>query len=122
MLHAVSTTIVTDSGGDATVYLGTNIRGKLHAIIYTPGTIATGGDLVITTETRGIPILTVTNAGTSKLFHYPRAPGSTVAAAAAITDSAELIPILDERIKVVVAQGGATKTGSIEAIYETLQP
>jgi len=119
MLHKASTAIETDSGGDATVYIGTNIRGQLVAMKYTPGTIATGADMTITGETSGIPIITVTNAGTSNVFYYPRAPSNKVADAAAITDSAERIPIVDERIKVVVAQGGATNSGTIEVIYDT---
>jgi len=122
MLHKTSVDITTDSSGDATVYLGSAIRGHLVALKYAPGTIATGGDLTITGETSGTPILTVTNAGTSNAFWYPRAPANKVADNSAITDSAELIPIVRERIKVVVAQGGATKSGSIEAIYETDPP
>ena len=119
MLHKTSTTITTAADGSATVYLGSNIRGELVALKYSPGTIATGGDLTITGETSAVPILTVTNAGTSDVWYYPRAPANQVADAAAITDSAERIPIVNERIKVVMAQGGATKTGSIEAYYKT---
>ena len=121
MLHKTSVDITTDSSGDATVYLGSNIRGYLVALKYTIGDIATTGDLTITGETSGTPILTVANA-TSDAYWYPRAPANKVADNSAITDSAELIPIVRERIKVVVAQGGATKSGSIEAIYETDPP
>ena len=121
MLHTTSVDITTDSSGDATVYLGSAIRGYLVALKYTRGDIATGGDLTITGETSGTPILTVANA-TSDAYWYPRAPANKVADNSAITDSAELIPIVRERIKVVVAQGGATKSGSIEAIYETDPP
>ena len=117
LLHKTSVDITTTAGGAATVYLGSNIRGKLLSLRYYPGTIATGGDLTITLETSGTPVLTVTNAGTANLSWYPRASANQVADAAAITDSAEYIPIVDERIKVVVAQGGATKTGSIEATW-----
>ena len=122
MLHKTSTSIVTAADGSATVYLGSNLRGNLVALIYRPGTIATGGDLVITLETSAIPVLTVTNAGTSDVFYYPRAIPNKVADASAFTDVAVLIPMVEERIKVVVAQGGATKTGSIEAIWDTENP
>jgi len=126
MLHKTSTSIVTAADGSATVYLGSNLRGNLVALIYRPGTgatqIATGADLVITLETSAIPVLTVTNAGTADVFYYPRAIPNKVADASAFTDVAALIPMVEERIKVVVAQGGATKTGSIEAIWDTENP
>jgi hypothetical protein len=120
--HSVQATITTTSGGAATVYLGSKIRGLLVYLKYSPGTIATGGDLVITGETSGTPILTKANAGTSDVWYYPRAPANQVADGAAITDSAEMIPILSERIKVVVAQGGNVTTGTIEAVYATVDP
>jgi hypothetical protein len=86
-------------------------------LIYTPGTIDTGADLTITCEDSGIPILTVTNAGTVKKFYYPRARLNEVADASEATSGSELIPLRDERIKVVVAQGGNAASGSIEAVY-----
>lgn len=122
MLHKTSTTITTTSGGAATVYLGSKLRGHLVALIYRPGTLDTGADLTITLETAGTPILTVTNAGTSNVYYYPRAIPNKVADASAFTDAAVLIPMVDERIKVVVAQGGNTLTGSIEAIWDTENP
>jgi len=122
VLHKTSTAIVTDGAGAATVYLGSQIRGHLVALVYRPGTIDTLADLVATLETSGIPVLTAANVGTSDVFYYPRAPANQVADGVAITNSAEKIPIVGERIKVVVAQGGASKTGSVEAIYETAPP
>jgi len=124
MLHKTSTSIVTAADGSATVYLGSNLRGNLVALIYRPGAsgLDTGADLTITLETSAIPVLTVTNAGTADVFYYPRAIPNKVADASAFTDVAVLIPMVEERIKVVVAQGGATKTGSIEAIWDTENP
>lgn len=120
MFSSAIAEIVTDASGDATVYLFHGINRKLNGFIsvikYTPGTIDTGADLVITGESNGIPILTITNAGTSDVFYYPRALANAVADAAAATASSEYIPIKDDRIKVVVAQGGAAKTGQIEVI------
>jgi hypothetical protein len=134
LLKRVTTAIVTSSGGDATVYLGSKIRGYLHMIIYRPGTIVTGADLTITAEEAvpanppagyaapaGTPILTKLNLGTGNSFLYPRAtPTNSNSATGALgTVPSERIPLVDMRIKVVVAQGGNTLTGSIEAIYET---
>lgn len=122
MLFTDNTQITTDGSGDATVYIGSRILGFLVSIKYSPGTIATTADLTITGETSGVPILTVTNAGTSDVVYYPRALPNAVADASAGTASNELIPLVNERIQVVVAQGGDTNTGTIEATYMTASP
>ena len=119
MFSSAKVDIVTDASGDATVYLshGNNSppNGFLVLLKYTPGNIETGADLTITGDASEIPILTITNAGTSNVFYYPRALLNGVADRAAATNPSEFIPIKGERIKVVVANGGDSKTGSIEA-------
>ncbi len=119
-------TIVTDASGNATVYLshGPNRKpnGFLRCIKYTPGTIATGADLTITGEDSGIPIMVKADAGTSIVFFYPRAFPNAVADGAAGTVPSELIPIKDERIKIVIAQGGNGGVGSIEATMQVNSP
>jgi len=121
MFSSAKADIVTDASGDATVYLthgeSRKPNGFLVVLKYTPGTIATGADLTITGETSGIPILTKVDAGTSIVFWYPRALLNAVADGAASTNPSEFIPIKDERIKVVIAQGGNAGAGSIEAIF-----
>lgn len=120
MFSSAKADIVTDASGNATVYLSHGLNRKpngfLVALKYTPGTLDTGADLTITGEDSGIPIVTITNAGTSAVFYYPRALPNAVANAAAGSVSSESIPIKDERIKVVIAQGGNAGAGSIEAI------
>jgi len=115
--------ITTDSGGNATVYLGSKIRGYLVALIYRPGTIVTGADLTVTGEDSGTPILSKSNLGTGNSYLYPRAlPTNANSSTGPLgTVPSERIPLLRERIKVVVAQGGDTLTGSMEAIYETIE-
>lgn len=119
MFSSAKVDILTDASGNATVYLAPsinrNLNGFLVCLKYTPGTIATGADLTITGETSGIPILTITNAGTSTVFYYPRALLNAVADGTAGSAGSEFIPIKDERIKVVIAQGGNGGAGSIEA-------
>jgi hypothetical protein len=126
MFSSVKVNITTDASGNATVYLspGNNINpnGLLVCLIYTPGTIATGADLTITTENRGIPIMVKANAGTSPVVYNPRAFPNAVADGAAGTVATELIPVKDERIKVVVAEGGNGGVGSIEAILLVNSP
>lgn len=112
--------IVTNSSGAATVHLTHGLSRKLNGFLvcikYTPGTIDTGADLTITGEESGIPILTKANAGTSVVFYYPRALINAVADGAEAASPSEYIPIKDDRIQVVIANGGDTKTGSIEVI------
>tara|TARA_R100000458_G_C8166599_1_gene168632 strand:+ start:321 stop:692 length:372 start_codon:yes stop_codon:yes gene_type:complete len=122
MLFETSVDITSDGSGDATVYLGDKIRGFVMSIRYLPGTLATGADLTITGEDSGVPILTKANAGTSDVVFYPRALASQVADGANGSTGTELIPLVDERVKVVVAQGGATKAGTIKLVYMTRSP
>lgn len=126
MIESIKAEITTDSSGAATVFLthGINRRpsGLLLLLKYDPGTIETGADLTITGETSGIPILTLANAGTAVRFLYPRALLNEVANGEEGVNGTEIIPIRDERIKVVVAEGGNAKTGTIEAILLTDSP
>lgn len=126
MFSSVKADILTDASGDATVYLTHSINrkpnGYLVVLKYTPGTLATGADLTITGETSGIPILTKADAGTSVAFYYPRAKLNQVADGVQSDSGSEFIPIKDERIKVVVAQGGNAGAGTIEATLMTMPP
>lgn len=114
--HEVSITV--DASGDGTGYTPI-VSGFVRAIRYVPDGTApydTNGDVVITGDVSGVPILTVTNMGTSALTLSPRAAvvGVTNVAAlyaAAGTGVTDLIPVAAERIKVVIAQGGNAKTG-----------
>lgn len=119
LLFKYSAAITTDASGDATVYLGSVIRGRVHAIKYAPGTLDTGADLTITGETTGVPILVKANAGTSTVWYYPRVIPNKNTDGSAFTDVAEKIQLLEERIKVVVAQGGNALTGAITVYVET---
>ena len=126
MVVSVKADILTDASGDATVYLEHGVNRKLNGLLlslkYAPGDLDTGADLTITGETSGVPILTVTDAGTSNVFYYPRALMNDVADATEGSGGTEIIPLRDDRIKVVVANGGDTKTGSIEATLLTDSP
>jgi hypothetical protein len=124
MLHTTGRiAITTDASGAATVYLGSVLRGYLVALNYRPGTLDTGADLTVTAETSGAPILAKSNMGTGNSFLYPRAlPTNANSATGPLgTVPSERIPLVRERIKVVVAGGGNVLTGSIEATYETTE-
>lgn len=116
MLHKVSATITTASDGSATVYLGSKLRGRVHAIKYTAGTLDSGTDLVISGETTGVAILTDSPAASE--WFYPRAFANAVTTGAAGSTAQEDVHVFNERIKVVVAQGGNTLTGSIDIFID----
>jgi len=113
MLNQYTVTITTNESGAATVYLGSCIRGQIVAFKYAPGTIATGATLTLTGETSAVAILTKANAGTSTVWFYPMAAGNKVADGAASSLTEVPVWLYKERVKVVVASGGDTMTGTI---------
>lgn len=118
MLQKYDASILTDALEAATVYLGSCLRGRIIAVLYAPTTIDGGATLTITGETTGVPILTKANAGTDAAWFYPRAVCHKVADGAEITDSAADICVYDERVKVVIASGGAAATGTITLLVD----
>jgi hypothetical protein len=116
--YAYTKTITTSSGGAATVYFGERICGRVVAIKYVPGTIDTGAGLVISGETSGVAILTKASAGTSTVWYRPFAAGNKVADGAASTISEAPVFVHEERIKLVVASGGDTLTGTMTIYTE----
>ena len=114
--HAV--TIAVDASGDGTGYTPV-VSGFVQAIRYVPDATVpydTGVDITVTGEASGIPVVTVTNAGASALNLYPRAATAGITNTAALYAAGgsgvlDLIPVAGERIKIVLAQGGASKTG-----------
>jgi hypothetical protein len=104
----------TTAGGAATVYSDA-INGELLSIRYKYGDADTGADFTITTEDTLQPIVTVTNAGTSSVQWQPR-QSIHDSAASAIAAQYDKIALASERIKIVVAQGGATKSGTFEIL------
>lgn len=120
MIQAVSATITTAADGTATVYIGSKLRGRVHALYFAIGTLANTIDLTITGATTGVPIL-VDSPAASEWF-YPRVIPNKNTDGTAFTDVAADIHVLNEQIKVAVAQGGDTKTGTITAYIDTPSP
>ena len=113
--------VTTDASGDAAVF-GHSLNGKLYAIEYHPGDIATGATLTVTCNGVGVkPLLTQANAGTAVLWKYPRDLVHAVADGAALTGTSggdRTMPILAGVLKVVVASGGNAKSGKVIFHYE----
>jgi hypothetical protein len=105
--HAVSLT--TNASGDATGYTGV-AYGRVQTVQYVKTDYAAGVDITVTGETSGLAVLALTDQNASGTF-FPRAlvhgPTGT-----ALTVS-EAVTVAGERVKVVVAQGGDTKSGVV---------
>ena len=121
-MRKITLTATTDASGNATVNSTQNILGKLYAILYKPGTIDTGATITVTTQ--GVfakPLLTKASAGTSDTLYYPRDLVHAVADGAALTGTSggdRCLPLLNGCLRLVVASGGNTLTGSIVVYYE----
>lgn len=115
--------ITTNGSGAATVTGERTVVGKLYAVEYQPGTIATGATLTITAE-NGVyskPLLTKANAGTSNVLFYPRDIAHHVADGSALTGTAgyDLVsPLIAGVPKVVIASGGAAAIGKVILYFE----
>lgn len=117
-------TIVTDGAGNA-VALTPRVSGKVHSIEYVKpgaGSYADGVDFAVTTEATGQNIWTEANVNASAV-RYPRAATHTTAGAAALfaaggTPVQDRIAVANDRIKVAIAQGGATKTGDVHILID----
>lgn len=118
-LNCYTVSVTTDSSGDATRYTAP-ATGFVRAIRYVPhGTtpLDTNADVTVTGNTSGIGVYTKANIGTSAFTVQPRAACASAVDGAALTYDGtrvvnDLIPVADEAIKVVVAQGADTKSGT----------
>ncbi len=121
-MKEITLSITTNGSGAATVNSTLAVLGKLYAIEYRPGTIDTGATVTVTCEGYASkPLLTKATAGTSDSWYYPRDLVHGVADGAALTGTAggdRALPILNGKPRVVIASGGATKTGVLVVYYE----
>jgi hypothetical protein len=112
--------LVTATDGTGTVY-SPAVFGKLYAVKYLPGSLATGTDLTVTNEgDNSKPILTKADAGTSVVWFYPRDLVHGVADGAALTGTSggdRVLPVCDGKFKVVLAQGGGATTDGKMTFY-----
>ena len=113
--HAV--TIVTDASGDAIGYTPV-ISGKILNIIYTKTDYAAGVDFAITAESSGLGLWTEADVNASKVV-APKQPTHTQVGVANATAGDVLLDdtyVTNERVKIVVDDGGDTKTGTFKVI------
>ena len=111
--------VTTDSGGDATAYTPV-VTGRILAIIYTKTDFAAGVDFAVTSDVTGQTVWTGTDVNASTTV-APRQPTHDTAGAASLYAAAgepveDHIYVATERIKIVVATGGDTKSGSFDVV------
>lgn len=112
-LQTKSVPIVTDpSGADVTMIRAGGVR--IHAIRIELGTLETP-DITITEDPSTDSILALTGVAAS-VTKYPTVLGQT-SAGANIAGAAVAFPVYD-RIKIVTAGGGDTKTGRVILLLE----
>lgn len=119
-----SVTVTTIADGSATAY-SPYLSGKLASIHYVkPGAASytDGVDFTITAEATGETLWTESNVNAST-SRYPRAPTNTQAGVASLyaasgTAVNDLIRLSRDRVKIVLAQGGDTKSGTFIIVVE----
>jgi len=107
--------------GDDTYYLGSRLRGRILAVkVVADSTGSDDFDITLTGETTGIPILfDTTTKETATTWYHPRAYANQEPDGDVSQDAFVEIPILNERIKCVIANTGAAKLGTVTVIYDS---
>ncbi|SEM69053.1 hypothetical protein SAMN04515666_11927 [Bosea lupini] len=114
-------TVTTAADGSATVY-SPRLSGKIHSIHYVKGDYVDGVDFAITAEATGENLWTEANVNASAV-RYPRVPTHSPAGAAALyaaggTGVLASPGLANDRVKIVLAQGGASKTGTFHVLVD----
>ncbi len=112
-------TLTTNGSGAATGYTPT-VTGMISHIAYVKTDFANGVDFTITAEATGEAIWSGTDVNASTTVAPRQASHSTAGAAALYAGggSAVLVPIYvaNDRVKIVIASGGDTKTGAFHVV------
>lgn len=109
--------LTTNTAGAATSTKQEAVLGKLFAVEYLPGTLATGATVTVTSEGNfSKTLLSKASAGTSNVMFYPRELVNSNTDGAALTGTAggdRTCPLVNGWIKVVIASGGSVATGQV---------
>lgn len=120
-LRRVSTSVPTDAGGAGDVWF-LALSGMIHAVRYiadatTP--YAATVDFSITLKESQTPVWVENNVTASKIV-FPRSACHDGAGATVEMDTGVLlrtmIPVVSESVRIVISNGGASKTGAFELI------
>jgi hypothetical protein len=114
-LRRFEVSVTTDASGDATV-LTPYLSGYIHDIQYEKTDYADGVDFTITGEATGRTIWAQSSVNAAAIV-APRQPRHSTAGVAELfaaggTAVTDRIALARDKVKIVVAQGGNTKTGN----------
>lgn len=117
----VSVTVTTDAAGAATGVTEV-VNGVVSAIEYTKVDFDNGSTMTVSQERSGETIWSESSVNASAI-RRPRAATHSTAGAAALYAAGgaavnDKIAVVDSRIKVVIASGGNTKTGTFTVVLE----
>lgn len=114
MLRRFEVTAVTNGSGAATAYTP-YLSGYIHSVQYVKTDYADGVDFTITAEANGETIWTEANVNAAAVKAPRQATHSTAGVAALYASGGtainDRVAVSRDRIKIVIAQGGDTKTG-----------
>lgn len=111
--HRIDVTTAAD--GSATAYSPPGLMGRIHAIVYSKIDFADGVDFTITLEATGESLWTDTNINASETV-YPVQKANLGGTGAASTILEVPVVAANDRVKIVVAQGGNVKTGTFYVV------
>lgn len=111
-MRTIAIPINVDASGDATATR--LIGGEILAIGVDTGTLATNVDITITDDLTASTIAAFANLTTAtKYKRYPKVVPTQPDGTALTTAGPAVPPVSQGRIKVVVAQGGVSKSGTV---------
>lgn len=116
----LSIAMATAADGSFTGYTSKPVTGKVIAVIYVKTDFADGSTMTLTGEESAMAIWAESSVNASAV-RAPRQATHTTAGAAALYAAAgvavlDAIVVVNERLKIVVASGGNTKTGTLTLI------
>lgn len=118
-VRRIAVAVTTDASGAATVFSDAIAYGLLSQIRYVKTDFADGVDFTITAEATGETLWAQSDVNASATV-APRQATHTTAGVAAVYAAADgvmdKIAIANDRVKIVVASGGDTKTGTFHFV------
>lgn len=116
----LSVTAAVDGAGDGTFYVPVTY-GAIMMIQYVKTDYADGVDFTITVDSTGEALWAELNVNAAKIV-YPRADVQDLVGAdalyAATFNRVEPVYMVNDRVKIVVANGGVSKTGSFTVVVK----
>lgn len=106
--------VTTAADGSATAYSG-QITGRIHSIHYVKNNFDDGVDFTITLEATGESLWTDTNVNASEKV-YPVVAANLGGTGGASTLTEVPLYAANDRVKIIIAQGGNVKTGAFRIV------